>query len=190
MMLWGCFNTEVTRSTCMGSTTLVGWSHSKFVMLQTRYTPVFNYVVYSNKNKKIFIVFTRGRFYLRKIFFAATIDGTYFSETFDEKVLAIHSSLTCLLRDFNFSNTFIIRAAEFSFFTGKYFWDRKEGWLFSWKGVDRCHVGRWENYIMWNTSGEVASKFHFCAMFMSLFLKKLTFLTPWYTDLCVPGGKK
>ena len=134
MMLRGwCFDTEVTRSTCMGSPTLVGWSHSKFIMLQTRYTPVFNYVVYSNKNKKTFIVFTRKRFYLRKNFYAATIDGTYFSETFDEKVLAIHSSLTCLLRDFNSSNTFIIRVAEFSFFKGKYFWDKKEGWLFSWK---------------------------------------------------------
>ena len=129
---------------------------------------------------KILIVFTRERFYLRKNFFAATIDGTYFSETFDEKVLAIHCSLTCLLRDFNFSNTFIIRAVAFSFFTGKYFWDKKEEWFFSWKRVDRCHVGRWGNYIMWNTSGEVASKFHFWAIFMSLFPTKLTFLTPWY----------
>ena len=76
-------------------------------MLQTRYTLVFSYVVYSKKIKRL-IVFTRECFYFAENVFAATIDGTYFSKTFDEKVLAIHSTLTCLLRDFNFSNTFII----------------------------------------------------------------------------------
>ena len=116
------------------------------------------------------IVFTRECFYFAENVFAATIDGTYFSKTFDEKVLAIHSTLTCLLRDFNFSNTFIITAAKFSFLTGKY-GTKKRGDCFLEKGVDSCHVGRWENYITWNTIGEVASKFHFCVMFMSLSLK-------------------
>ena len=105
LVLWDwCFNTEVTWSICMGSTTLVGWFHSKLIMHHTLYTLVFNYEVYSNKNKA-FIVFTRKqRFYfVEKVFGPKNLDNPFYSHLFAAIFQFFQINLKCELWKFHFS---------------------------------------------------------------------------------------